>query len=129
LSYQKTIKKYLDQPQQQLPYPPGQQQQQPYYPQQQVIYAPQAQHSGYPPQQQQVYFAPQQQPTPYNPTTTPSQNMAPYADPEDPGAENFEFTDESIRKAFIRKVFSILSVSIFLPGPFDKIKCAQFNLK
>lgn len=33
-------------------------------------------------------------------------------DPEDPeGVKGFDFTDESIRKAFIRKVYSILCVS------------------
>lgn len=32
-------------------------------------------------------------------------------DPEDPEAKGFEFTEQSIRKAFIRKVFSILTVS------------------
>lgn len=35
-----------------------------------------------------------------------------YQDPEDPEAKGFEFNDESIRKAFIRKVYSILTVSI-----------------
>lgn len=37
--------------------------------------------------------------------------QAPYLDPEDPDAKGFEFTDQSIRKGFIRKVFSILTVS------------------
>jgi hypothetical protein len=34
-------------------------------------------------------------------------------DPEDPEGKAFEFTDDSIRKGFIRKVFAILSVSNF----------------
>lgn len=33
-------------------------------------------------------------------------------DPEDPEVKGFDFTDESIRKGFIRKVYSILCVSI-----------------
>lgn len=46
-------------------------------------------------------FAPQQ------PTS------APYLDPEDPGyAKGFGFDDKSIRQGFIRKVYSILSVSL-----------------
>jgi FtsH-binding integral membrane protein len=32
-------------------------------------------------------------------------------DPEDPEAKGFEFNDQSVRKGFIRKVFSILTVS------------------
>lgn len=43
----------------------------------------------------------------------------PYADPEDPEAKGFEFNDQSIRKGFIRKVFSILTVSN------DKTVCYQ----
>lgn len=31
-------------------------------------------------------------------------------DPEDPDVKGFDFTDESIRKGFIRKVYSILMV-------------------
>lgn len=90
-----TILFFVD-PQQQgqygSPYPqqgynPSQSQQQAYYP---------------PPQQQQVYNPPQQQ---FN------MQQAPYADPEDPEAKGFEFNDQSIRKGFIRKVFSILTVS------------------
>lgn len=63
------------------------------------------------PQQQQAYYPPPQQ-NPYNPTSqsVPMQ-QAPYIDPEDPDAKGFEFTDQSIRKGFIRKVFSILTVS------------------
>lgn len=33
-------------------------------------------------------------------------------DPEDPEVKGFDFTDESIRKGFIRKVYSILCVSV-----------------
>jgi hypothetical protein len=40
-----------------------------------------------------------------------SQGQNAWQDPEDPEAKGFEFTDQSIRKAFIRKVFGILSVS------------------
>jgi hypothetical protein len=43
----------------------------------------------------------------------PPQGPTAYADPEDPEAKGFEFNDESIRKAFIRKVYSILTVSKF----------------
>lgn len=76
---------------------------------------------GYPPNQQQAYYPPnQQQPqayyppaqthqNPYNPPQQPL-NMQ-HADPEDPEAKGFEFNDQSIRKGFIRKVFSILTVS------------------
>ena len=70
------------------------------------------QQSGYPPQQQQAYYPPpQQQQQPYNPQQTISMQQAPYMDPEDPDAKGFEFNEQSIRKAFIRKVFSILTVS------------------
>ena len=69
------------------------------------------QQSGYPPQQQQAYYPPSQQ-QPYNPQQTINmQQQAPYMDPEDPDAKGFEFNEQSIRKAFIRKVFSILTVS------------------
>jgi protein lifeguard len=33
-------------------------------------------------------------------------------DPEDPDAKGFDFTDESIRKGFIKKVYSILTVQL-----------------
>jgi hypothetical protein len=46
----------------------------------------------------------------YNPPQQ-SNMETPRYDPEDPDAGAFEFTDDSIRKGFIRKVFSILSVS------------------
>lgn len=36
----------------------------------------------------------------------------PYVDPEDGEAKGFEFTDESIRKGFIRKVYSILTLQL-----------------
>lgn len=36
----------------------------------------------------------------------------PYVDAEDPDAKNFNFSDESIRKGFIRKVYSILTVQL-----------------
>lgn len=44
----------------------------------------------------------------------PPQNPGGYGsteDPEDPEVKGFGFTDESIRKGFIRKVYSILMVS------------------
>lgn len=44
------------------------------------------------------------------PTYSPHQ--PPYVDPEDPDAKGFDFTDESIRKGFIRKVYSILTVQL-----------------
>lgn len=37
-------------------------------------------------------------------------HAAPY-DPEDPEVKGFDFTDQSIRKGFIRKVYSILMVN------------------
>lgn len=80
----------------QSPYPPQPGFQQPGYPTQ----------PGYPPQQ------------PYNPAyphQMPSfRPQPPYMDPEDPDAKNFEFSDESIRKGFIKKVYSILSVQLTL---------------
>lgn len=36
----------------------------------------------------------------------------PYQDPEDPDAKGFEFNDESIRKGFIKKVYSILTAQL-----------------
>lgn len=38
--------------------------------------------------------------------------MPSYVDPEDLGAKGFEFSDESIRKAFIKKVYSILTIQL-----------------
>lgn len=38
--------------------------------------------------------------------------MPAYIDPEDPEAKGFEFTDESVRKGFIKKVYSILTVQL-----------------
>lgn len=35
-----------------------------------------------------------------------------YYDPEDQSAKGFDFTDQSIRKGFIRKVYSILTVCV-----------------
>lgn len=35
-------------------------------------------------------------------------------DPEDPDAKGFEFNDESIRKGFIRKVYSILTIQLLI---------------
>lgn len=55
------------------------------------------------------------------------QQAAPYADPEDPGAKGFEFTEQSIRKAFIRKVFSILSVSNEEPTVITRYASYQWN--
>jgi len=44
--------------------------------------------------------------------------QAPYADPEDPEAKGFEFNDQSIRRGFIRKVFSILTVQLLVTVGF-----------
>lgn len=105
----------LDQQHQSLPYPPQQQLYPPqptssFQPQQQVYFVPPQS-----PQQHQVYFSAPSQPSqsPYAPTTVTSaaRTMNAY-DPEGGGA-SFEFDDQSIRKGFIRKVFSILSVSKF----------------
>lgn len=102
-----------------MPYPPGQ-----------MPYPPPNQQPGYPPYPQQPPmmggFPPYQQPNigfvnPSNPAgyaqpeypQQPGTNP-PYMDPEDPGyAKGFGFDDKSIRQGFIRKVYSILSVSIF----------------
>jgi len=80
----------------QSPYPPN-----PGYPQPQPGYPPQ---SGY--QQPQGYNPAYPHQAPYN----PQPDMAPYHDPEDAN-KNFDFNDQSIRRAFIRKVYSILCVS------------------
>jgi hypothetical protein len=46
------------------------------------------------------------------PHIPPTGGYGGYVDPEDPeGVKGFDFTDESIRKGFIRKVYSILMVS------------------
>lgn len=45
------------------------------------------------------------------PHMPPQGNGAGY-DPEDPEVKGFDFTEESVRKGFIRKVYSILCVSI-----------------
>ncbi|CAG9809857.1 unnamed protein product [Chironomus riparius] len=101
---------------------PQQQQQQPYYPpppqpdpnQQFYGQAPYPPNPGYP---QQPGF--QQQPQPgYNPAyphQTPynQPDMAPYHDPED-ADKNFDFSEQSIRRAFIRKVYSILCVQLLV---------------
>ena len=87
----------------QSPYPP----QQPSYPPQSGY--PQANlppHSGY--SQQQPGFAPY---NPAYPHQSPN-HQPPYMDPEDPDAKNFNFNDESIRKNFIKKVYSILCVQL-----------------
>lgn len=59
-----------------------------------------------------------QQPPPstdYNPAYpnqgTPNQPNMPYHDPEDID-KNFDFNDQSIRRGFIRKVYSILCVQL-----------------
>jgi hypothetical protein len=122
-------------------YNPNQQpyygQPQPGYPQQPGFYPPQP---GYPPQggypPQQPGYPPQQpgyppQPVyPPQPGYPPQDNYGPsapsaYADPEDPEAKGFEFNDESIRKAFIRKVYSILTVQLAVTLGF--ISLFQFH--
>jgi hypothetical protein len=52
-------------------------------------------------------------------------NQAPYADPEDQSGGNFDFDDQSIRKGFIRKVFSILTVSN--EPKFDNKRLREFS--
>jgi len=97
--------------------PPDPQQQQAYYGGQQQPPYPQ---QGYNPshsQQQQPYYPPPQQQQVYNPPQQQfnvQQQQAPYADPEDPEAKGFEFNDQAIRKGFIRKVFSILTVQLLV---------------
>jgi protein lifeguard len=92
----------------QSPYPPAAPGgfQQPGYPPQQPGY-PQQQFGGFPQNPQPGYNPayPHQQPN-YNP------QQPPYMDPEDPDAKNFDFSDESIRKGFIKKVYSILTVQL-----------------
>jgi hypothetical protein len=103
---------------------PNQQQQQPFS---QTAY-PQSQQPYYPPQNftpQQNFYPPNNQ-APYNPPQGQQFNMSQpgWTDPEDPEAKGIEFNDESIRKAFIRKVFAILSVRqktiLFFRIPFLK---------
>ncbi|KAG5673824.1 hypothetical protein PVAND_003838 [Polypedilum vanderplanki] len=54
------------------------------------------------------------QTNPFDPYIPPQTNMNhPYQDPED-ADKNFEFNDESIRRGFIRKVYSILSVQLMV---------------
>ncbi|CRK95409.1 CLUMA_CG008720, isoform A [Clunio marinus] len=71
--------------------------------------------------QHQPYYPPgfQQQQQPYNPAYPHQQAPAiynpqqpPYMDPEYPDAKGFEFDDASIRRGFIRKVYSILTVQL-----------------
>lgn len=90
------------------------------YPPQQPGYPPQQ--PGYPPQQpgypQPGGGYPQGYPQPGMPQGIPYGHVPPqqpgygsYVDPEDPeDVKGFGFTDESIRKGFIRKVYSILMV-------------------
>lgn len=88
-------------------------------------YPPQQGYPGYPPQQgypPQPGFAPQpgfqpgfQQYPPQDPGYMGQPVMPPgggYYDPEDQSAKGFDFTDESIRKGFIRKVYSILTAQL-----------------
>lgn len=58
----------------------------------------------------------------FTPPSDPSNNMYNgYQDPE-ADAKNFSFTDESVRRGFIRKVYSILCVSFsFIKMLIDKI--------
>ncbi|XP_053675916.1 protein lifeguard 1-like [Anopheles nili] len=99
-------------PPQQPGYPP----QQPGYPPQQPGYPPAGYPSGgympgYPPQQPQGY-SPQPgfvQPPP----GMPGAYGAAY-DPETGSVKGFEFNDQSIRRGFIRKVYSILTVQLMI---------------
>lgn len=75
---------------------------------------------GYPPQPGQGYPYPQPQQGYNQPGYPPQSDFSPYSagqtahygQDEDPEAKGFEFNDESIRKGFIRKVYSILMVII-----------------
>jgi protein lifeguard len=77
----------------------------PGYPPQQPSFAP-----GYPPQPN-PYQPPQQPQQGYDPSGKPLN--PPYMDDSDPNykAGGFGFDDKSIRRGFIRRVYSILSVS------------------
>ncbi|CRK95404.1 CLUMA_CG008724, isoform A [Clunio marinus] len=90
---------------------PNQQPQQPSFHGQSQGYPPQQQQTYYPPPQQPAYYPPQQQQQPYNPNM---HQQPPYNDPEDPDATGIVFDDQSIRKGFIRKVFSILTVQLLI---------------
>lgn len=78
--------------------------------------------SPYPPPnpgfQQQPYqgFQPQQPYNPAYPHQMPQNypTQPPYQDPEDPDAKGFDFNDDSIRKGFIRKVYSILTTQLLV---------------
>uniref|UniRef100_U5EY08 Putative n-methyl-d-aspartate receptor-associated protein n=1 Tax=Corethrella appendiculata TaxID=1370023 RepID=U5EY08_9DIPT len=99
------------------PQGPGYPQQGPGYPPQGPGYPPQPGFNpGYPPQP--GFNAGYPQPGGMPPYSVPGQDPVGYAggpsyDPEDPGSvKGFDFTEESIRKAFIRKVYSILTVQL-----------------
>ena len=82
-------------------------------PNQQQPFNPQAQQQAYyPPQNYPQYYSPPNNQAPHNPPQGQPINMnqAGWTDPEDLEAKGIEFNDDSIRKAFIRKVFAILSV-------------------
>lgn len=84
---------------------------------------------GYPQTQQPGYYPPQGPPTfsqPYNPAYPHQQpamaGYAPYNDAEaGSGADGYSFDDESIRKGFIRKVYSILTVQLLISAAFVAI--------
>ncbi|XP_050075075.1 protein lifeguard 1-like isoform X2 [Anopheles maculipalpis] len=82
-------------------YPP---QQQPGYPPQQPGYPPQPQPGGYPPQPGFVQPPPPGMPSAYGTAY----------DPETGSVKGFEFNDQSIRRGFIRKVYSILTVQLLI---------------
>jgi protein lifeguard len=71
--------------------------------------------SGYPPQ---PTYPPQQEGYSQLGHMPDYPQQAPYNDPEDPFAKNFDFSDESIRKGFIKKVYSILTVQLSITIAF-----------
>jgi protein lifeguard len=78
---------------------------------------------GYPPAQPQPSgFIPLVPPAgnPYgNPPNVPPQHPGAFLDPEDLSQmKGFDFTEESIRKGFIRKVYSILSIQLLVTLAF-----------
>uniref|UniRef100_A0A1L8DK42 Putative n-methyl-d-aspartate receptor glutamate-binding subunit n=1 Tax=Nyssomyia neivai TaxID=330878 RepID=A0A1L8DK42_9DIPT len=71
---------------------------------------------GYPPQPGFANPMPPAQGAPYGyvPPQNPGGGYGSTEDPEDPEVKGFGFTDESIRKGFIRKVYSILMAQLLV---------------
>jgi protein lifeguard len=93
--------------------------------QQQQFYgqSPYPQQPGYPPQQ--PGYPPQGPPNysqPYNPAYPHQMPYSPpYNDAETANVDGYSFDDESIRKGFIRKVYSILSCQLLVSAAFITI--------